>query len=208
MIPILFAGTMLLGKVSIWNVLLNILTSAVQPIILHHQLVVAKVVRVRLLKQNDLALSPCYYEVCSRIKRKQEALSKQTRLQLSIETTFQLVGDVILLLYGYSATRTTQGLASMFMQPMVVIIGIPLSSEVVLGLLLAMNLASFINVHINGILEGYSSNNSIAGRSMLTLSILCGSLVRVASMTLYFSPTLGLFNLLHHYQGKCNITHM
>ena len=201
MIPILLVGTMELGKVSIWNLLLNILTAVVKPIILHHQLVAAKVVRVKLLKQNDLALSSSYYEVCSRIKTKQEALSKQTRFQLSIETIFQLVGDVILLLYGYSATRTTQGLAAMFMHDMVVIIGVPLSSKVVLGLLLAMNLASFINVHINGILEGYSSNNSIAGRIMLTLSILCGSLVRVASMTLYFSPTLGLFNLLHHYQG-------
>ena len=192
---------MALGKVSIWNVLLNILTAVVQPIILHHQLVAAKVVRVKLLKQNDLALSTTYHDVCSKIKMKQEALSKQIRLQLSIETIFQLVGDVILLLYGYSATRTSQELAAMFMQDMVVIIGIPLSSQVVLGLLLAMNLVSFINVHINGILDGYSSNNSIAGKITLTLSILCGSLVRVASMTLYFSPTLGLFNLLHHYQG-------
>ena len=192
---------MALGKVSIWNLFLNILTAVVQPIILHHQLVAAKVVRVKLLKQNDLALSSSYYEVCSRIKTKQEALSKQTRFQLSIETIFQLVGDVILLLYAYSATRTTQGLAAMFMHDMVVIIGVPLSSKVVLGLLLAMNLASFIKVHINGILDGYSSNNSIAGKIILTVSILCGSLVRVASMTLYFSPTLGLFNLLHHYQG-------
>ena len=197
---------MSLGKVSIWNLLLNILTSVVQPIILHHQLVVAKVVRVKLLKQNDLTLSACYSDVCSKIKRIQESLSKQTRLQLSIETIFQLTGDVILLLYGYSVTRTTQGLAAMFMQDMVVIIGIPLSSKVVLVLLLAMNLASFINVHINGILEGYSSNNSIAGRIMLTLSILCGSLVRVASMTLYFAPTLGLFNLLHHYQGTIAVS--
>ena len=67
---------------------------------------------------------------------------------------------------------------------------------------MAMNLASFINVHTNGILQGYSSNNNLVGKLMLMLCIFCGSLIRIASMILYFAPTLGLFNLLHHYQGR------
>ena len=89
------------------------------------------------------------------------------------------------------------------MQDKIVILSIPLSSKFVLGVLMAMNLASFINVHTNGILQGYSSNNNLVGKLMLMLCIFCGSLIRIASMTLYFSPTLGLFNLLHHYQGMC-----
>ena len=67
---------------------------------------------------------------------------------------------------------------------------------------MAMNLASFINVHTNGILQGYSSNNNLVGKLMLMLCIFCGSLIRIASMILYFAPTLGLFNLLPHYQGR------
>ena len=86
----------------------------------------------------------------------QEELSKQSRLQLSIGTIFQLVGNVILLSYGYSNTRTTQGLAALFMQDKIVILSIPFSSKFILGVLMAMNLASFINVHTNGILQGYS----------------------------------------------------
>ena len=82
-----------------------------------------------------------------------------------------------------------------------VILSVPFSSKFILGVLMAMNLASFINVHTNGILQGYSSNNNLVGKLMLMLCIFCGSLIRIASMTLYFSPTLGLFNLLHHYQG-------
>ena len=200
-IPILFAGTMKIGKASARHILFDILTAIVQPIILHHQLTVAKVVRMKFLRQKDLALSPNYHEVCNIIKSKQEELSKQNRLQLSIETIFQLTGNVILLFYAYSFTRTSQGLAALFMEDKIIFMGTSLSSKFVLGLLMAMNLASFINVHINGIVQGYSSNNKIAGKLMLLLSILCGSLVRILSITFYFSPTLGLLNLLHHYQG-------
>ena len=201
LIPILFAGTMKIGKASARHIIFDILTAIVQPIILHHQLTVAKVVRMKLLRQKDLALSTNYHEICNRIKSKQEELSKQNRLQLSIETIFQLTGNVILLFYAYSLTRTSQGLAALFMEDKIIFMGISLSSKFVLGLLMAMNLASFINVHINGIVQGYSSNNKIAGKLMLLLSILCGSLVRILSITFYFSPTLGLLNLLHHYQG-------
>ena len=83
-----------------------------------------------------------------------------------------------------------------------VILSVPFSSKFILGVLMAMNLASFINVHTNGILQGYSSNNNLVGKLMLMLCIFCGSLIRIASMILYFAPTLGLFNLLHHYQGR------
>ena len=194
---------MKLGKISGWQIFQDVLRSIIHPIILHYQLTVAKLVKIKLIQQKDLSLAPNYHAICTRIKSMEEELSKQSRLQLSIETIFQLVGNVILLSYGYSNTRTTQGLAALFMQDKIVILSIPLSSKFVLGVLMAMNLASFINVHTNGILQGYSSNNNLVGKLMLMLCIFCGSLIRIASMTLYFSPTLGLFNLLHHYQGMC-----
>lgn len=197
---------MKLGKVSGWQIFQDILRAIIHPIILHYQLTVAKLVKIKLLQQKDLSLAPNYHAICTRIKSMEEELRKQSRLQLSIETIFQLVGNVILLSYGYSHTRTTQGLAALFMQDKIVILSIPLSSKFVLGVLMAMNLASFINVHTNGILQGYSSNNNLVGKLMLMLCIFCGSLIRIASMTLYFSPTLGLFNLLHHYQGMYQFT--
>ena len=204
-IPIIFAGTVNMGKVSVGNLFIDILTAIIRPIIIHHQLTVAKAVRMKIIKQNDLSLAPNYYEICSRIRNKQEELSKQTRLQLGVETIFQLAGNVMLLCYGYSRTRTTQGLAGLFMQDKIMFLGISLSSNFVLVTLLVMNLASFINVHVNGIVQGYSSNNKMVGKLMLTLSIFCGSLVRISSITLYFSPTMGLLDLLHHYQGMYQI---
>ena len=192
-----------MGKVSAGNLFVDILRAIIQPIILHYQLTVAKLVKIKLLQQKDLSLAPNYHAICTRIKSMEEELRKQSRLQLSIETIFQLVGNVILLCYAYSHTRTTQGLAALFMEDKIVILSIPLSSKLVLVVLMAMNLASFINVHTNGILQGYSSNNNLVGKLMLMLCIFCGSLIRIASMILYFAPTLGLFNLLHHYQGMC-----
>ena len=140
---------------------------------------------------------------------KEEEFGKHMRLQLSLETIFQLAGNVILLCYGYSHTRTTQGLAALFKEGTFVFMNVNLSSKFVLGILLVMNLATFIKVHFNGIVEGYSSNSKMAGKFMLVLSIFCGIVVRILSMTLYFSPTLGLLNLLHHYQSNIfNLTNL
>lgn len=89
----------------------------------------------------------------------------------------------------------------MFMQDEIVLMNIKISSNFVLGTFMTMNLTSFIKVHINGIVQEYSSNTKMAGKLMLILSILLGSLIRISSIVLYFSPILGLFQLLHHYQG-------
>ena len=201
-IPILFAGTRNMGKVNSITLLIEVSKAIFQPIILHYQLAIAKFVKMKLLKQEDLAFASDYHEIFSRIKLKQNELRKLMRIQLGTETIFQLTGNVILLCYGISQTRTTQGLAALFMQDSFVFLNIRLSSKFVFGFLLTMNLASFIRVNFNGIIEDYSSNNKMVGKLMLVLSIFCGSMVRIWSMTLYFSPPLGLFHLLHHYQGK------
>ena len=80
--------------------------------------------------------------------------------------------------------------------------GISLPTELVIGTLLAINFLGFIKVQLNRMIEGYASNYSILGKVMLLISIICATLVRIASMTLYFSTTLGLFDLLTHYQGE------
>jgi hypothetical protein len=201
-IPILLAGTIKLGKVSPCSLFFDILTAVVKPLILHHRLTVAKIVRMKILKQNDMALASKYNEICTTIKTTQNELFKHARLHLSIETIYQLAGSIILLCLGYSHTRTTQGLSAMFMQDEIVIMNITITSNFVLGTFMAMNLTSFVLVHFNGIVQEYSSNTRMAGKLMLILSVLLGSLMRISSITLYFSPILGLFQLLHHYQGN------
>ena len=80
--------------------------------------------------------------------------------------------------------------------------GLSLPSEVVIAFLLAVNLLSFINVHINGTVEGYASNYELLGKFTILLGIICAVFVRIASIVLYFSTSLGLFDLLRHYQGR------
>ena len=80
--------------------------------------------------------------------------------------------------------------------------GFSIPPELVIAILLAINFLSFIKVQMNGMIEGYASNYHTLGKVMLLVSIICAILVGICSMTLYFSPSLGLFDLLHHFQGK------
>ena len=190
-----------MGKVKVVTLFIDILTAPLRPIILQYQLTVSKLLRFRILKQTDLALASCWEKVCTKIKIQETELHKQVRLQLGLETTFQLAGNVVLLCYGYSQTKTSQGLAALFKQDNVIVCNMNFSSNFILGILLAMNLMTFVRVNFNCIIEGYGYNCKIIGKLLLLMCIAIGSLIRISSMTLYFAPALGLFDLLHHYQG-------
>jgi hypothetical protein len=200
-VPIVLCGTIRLGRVKVGTLIIDILTAIIRPITLQYQLTVLKVMRIRILKQTDLALASNWVKVCAKIKTLETELHKQARLQLGLETIFQLAGNVVLLCYGYSQTKTSQGLAALFKQENMKIWNITFSSNFILGVLLAMNLITFVRVNFSCIVEGYGNNCKVMGKILLLTCIAIGSLIRIASMTLYFAPTLGLFDLLHHYQG-------
>ena len=128
-------------------------------------------------------------------------LGKHIQVQLGFETVYQLLGTTILLFYANSQTRTSQGLAAFFEQKEFNVLGISLTSKTIVALLLAMNLISLIKAHMNRIIAGNASNYSLMGKFMMLICIFCNSIVRVMSITLYFTPSMGLFNVLHHYQG-------
>ena len=161
----------------------------------------AKLIRLKVLKQSDLLLAKEFDDITSKIKMLEKELAIQNRIQLGTETVFQLVGNVILLCYAYSNTRTTQGLAGLFQQDSVVIMNTNISSKVVLGFLLMVNMASYILVHFKSIVQGYGTNYRLIVKLILLLCITCSCFVRIMSITLYFTPALGLFNILRHYQG-------
>ena len=83
-----------------------------------------------------------------------------------------------------------------------VIIGFSIHPELVVGTLFAINFFSFIMVQMNGTIEGYASNYQLIGKVLILINIVCATLVRIASMTMYFSTSLGLFDLLRHFQGE------
>ena len=160
-----------------------------------------KLVRHKLLILNDVSMAPNFKEVVVKIKCLEEEIVRHTRLQLGLETIFQVTANTILLLYAQTSTRARQGLSSLFDNDTYFFMGFSLPPELVIGSLLAINFLSFIKVQMNGMTEGYASNYKILGKVVLLFNIICATSVRIASMALFFSTTLGLFDLLGHYQG-------
>ena len=199
--PLILGCTIRIGKIKVATLIVDVFTAVIRPIVIHYQVTVSKLMRIRILKQADLALVSSWEKVCAKIERQEKELNKQTRLQLGLETIFQLVGNVVLLCYGFSETKTSQELAALFKQDNETVWNITFSSNLILGMLLAMNLITFVRVNFRCIVEGYGSNCKIIGKMLLLMCIAIGSLIRISSMTLYFAPTLGLFNLTRHYQG-------
>ena len=148
-------------------------------------------------------MSPWFKEVVDNITKLEEVILKHIRLQISLETIFQFAGSLILILYSMSLTRTRQGLVALFQENEIIVFGQSIPSIVIIIVLSVMNLASFIKGNVNGIVDGHGCNYSLIGFCLVFTNIICASTVRILSMILYFAPSLGLFNLLHHYQGKC-----
>ena len=151
---------------------------------------------------NEIKMAPNFKETTINIRCLEEQIITHSRLQLGLETIFQVTVNTILLFFANSKTRARQGLSSLFETDTDIFNGFYLPSEFLIALLLAINLLSFVKVQMNGIIEGFASNYSFTGKAMILIGIICGALVRIASMTLFFSTNLGLFDLLHHYQGR------
>ena len=188
-------------KITFTKCLIIFCTAVIQPIRVQYELVAMKLVRHKLLILNDVSMAPNFKEVVVKIKCLEEEIVRHTRLQLGLETIFQVTANTILLLYAQTSTRARQGLSSLFDNDTYFFMGFTLPPELVIGSLLAINFLSFIKVQMNGMTEGYASNYKILGKVVLLFNIICATSVRIASMALFFSTTLGLFDLLGHYQG-------
>ena len=182
-------------------------TAIIQPIQLQYELIATRLIKKKLLLMDDVKMAPNFKELAMRIRFLEEQLIRHSRLQLGLETMFQVTGNSILLFFAYSKTRARQGLSKIFDSDTDILMAFSwlefsLPSELIIAFLLILNLLCFVKVQMNGTIEGFASNYSFMGKIMILLGIICGALVRIASMTLYFSTNLGLFDLLRHYQGR------
>ena len=198
---------------TIFRVLQNIVTAIVHPITLHFKLVALKWIKKKLLRQKDKSFAFEFEEIVLMIRELEAELAKHIRLQVGLETTYQTILNTILLFFAYSSTRTRQGLVALFQEGGIDFLGLTLKSETVIAILLVMNLVSLIKAHFQGIVEGFGSDYSLCGKFMVFVNIMCASIVRIMSCVLYFTSTLGLFDLLRHYQSEyvyCTLlnTHM
>jgi hypothetical protein len=175
--------------------------AAFLPVKLQCELATANFIKRKIICLNDISMSPWFKEVVDNITNLEEAIVKHIRLQISLETIFQFTGSMILIFYSMSLTRTRQGLVALFQENEIIVFGWSIPTIVVFIVLSVMNLASFIIANVNTIVNGHGSNYSLFGFCIVFTNITCASTVRIMSMILYFAPALGLFNLLHHYQG-------
>ena len=118
------------------------------------------------------------------------------KMELNLETIFQMTGKIILLLLVESETRTTQGLLTIFDEKD--IFGIP--AKLFITLSIGLSFASFSFSQTAGI-AGFRIYFPLQSRMLIGCSALLSCFVRVMTFVLYLSPCLGLFDLMRHFQG-------
>ena len=150
---------------------------------------------------NDNSLAIDLQLEVKKIEELEKELKKHIRVQQGLETVFQTTINTILACYAYSTTKTRQGLAAIFTQDDFAFMGTTISPKVIIAVLLAMNLMTLIRAHMNGFIMGHGSNYNLLGKLLLFLFVASAIVVRIVSITMYFAPMLGLFNLLYHYQS-------
>ena len=120
-------------------------------------------------------------------------------MNLGLESIVQVLLQTVLLLVASTSTPTTGGLETMFESEH--FFGIRMSPSIALGLSVAWSIKTNVMLHVNYIgkdkghfpFKGY-------------FTTLCWGLFAILRRTLssvaFFIPSLGLFNILHHWQAE------
>ena len=148
------------------------------------------------------------WEVCQFIK-----------LELGMETIYQLAGQIILLLMTLTSTGTEVGFTEIFKEgpsqegedvltkdaisSTAKSIGITVETHAILLLTLSIVLSfkTCITSHLK-ILTARREWFPSTAKLMAGLFSLFSCLTRIIAIIIYFAPALGLFNLLHHLQAE------
>ena len=112
-----------------YKAIFNIITL---PVKLQCELATAKFIRQKIVGLNDISMSHWFKEVVDKIAIIEEVILKHIRLQIGLETIFQFTGNMILILYSISLTRTRQSLVALFQDNEIIIFGWSIPSIVVI----------------------------------------------------------------------------
>ena len=125
----------------------------------------------------------------------QRTLNRHMKLELGLESLYQLAITLILLLLSYTETTVETGLKTVFNEGL---------GALPLFLLTANNILSaksFTSSHCK-ILNICREHFPLTSRLAATLYSLCGLITRVIAIIMYFTVPLGLFSLLRHWQAE------
>ena len=143
--------------------------------------------KLRLLPHNNT-----YIKAKEDFKR---ALSQFVKLNLGLETVYQLAITLILLLLSYTKSPVENDLKTVFNEGLE-----PLSISLLIASIV-LSTISFTSSHCK-ILNVCREHFPFNSRLVASLYSLCGLITRIVAMIMYFTVPLGLFSLLRHWQGE------
>ena len=132
------------------------------------------------------------------IKEKEDLkriLNTQVKLELGLETVYQLSGQLILLLLAYTDTPTQSGLKTVFHS------GLDEWSLFLLTLSILLSFKSCVTSHWKA-LTACREHFPFMAKLVSALFCFFACLTKVTAIITFFSGPLGLFNLLRHHQGE------
>ena len=132
-------------------------------------------------------------------------IRKQTaefiKTELCIELTLQMTFSVLILAFLNSETRVEQGLEAIFEVSKVEIFGLSIPSKVIIVLNIAWGFISCWKSFLRGMA---TTKDHFPGPSeyLLGLHVALSVTIRCTNTIMFFAPTLGLLDLLRHFQGE------
>ena len=187
------------GDVPLWKRCLmrigNVVFVIVSPILLKHTYQYnMERMRIAAKKGDPTALN--LLKRCNKIKKQVvECLSHE----LSLENYYQVSAQILLILMAKTDTPTTGGLQTFFDQD--TFWGLQTSAEVALSLSVIWSMKTVIRLHVNTIAikkEVFRTSSKF----FVAFQGLVVSTRRITTIVAFFIPSLGLFNLLHHWQAE------
>ena len=88
----------------------------------------------------------------------------------------------------------------MFQEDDITAFGFKIDAKVIVAISFLWSLYSFTTSHVTG-LTGHRDYFPFSSKCLLLASVLCATLNRVITTSIFFTPPLGLFDILRHYQG-------
>ena len=136
-------------------------------------------------------------------RRMQEYIKRQVvdfhKIELGIEVNYQIALQITLVLMTLTETATTSGLQTFFQQDS--FLGIPMKPTTALIISSVWGLKTSVMLHLKTIRVQkifFGTKSSI----VVFLWGLMGSLKRILSMVFFFTPSLGVFSILNHWQAE------
>ena len=129
-------------------------------------------------------------------------LCQHIKLELGLETIFQLTLQIILLLYAITLTRTTEGLNQIFNEATKLSGDLEKDSKVIfLYVSISWSVISNVNSHIKG-LSAHREHFPLFSKGIAIVYAFFGITTRVLAIIAFFTPCLGLFSIQRHWNGE------